>query len=213
MLKEKLNKVKELAVKDDGTGNKKKIENLVVFIILLIITVLAINFIWNDGKEKTEKNSGQNGKQLAEQDKVDENTSITSEGGEEELASKIKNILSKISGVGEVEVLITYTESSQTVAMYNENTKETSTEEKDDTGGTRIIKESDTQKDVIYQEENGEKKPITQKTIMPKIEGAIITAEGAADGNVKADIIQAVEAVTGLATHKIQVFEMQEKER
>ena len=164
MLREKLNKVKELAVKDDGTGNKKKIENLVVFIILLIITVLAINFIWNDGKEKTEKNSGQNGKQLAEQDKVDENTSITSEGGEEELASKIKNILSKISGVGEVEVLITYTESSQTVAMYNENTKETSTEEKDDTGGTRIIKESDTQKDVIYQEENGEKKPITQKT-------------------------------------------------
>lgn len=213
MLKEKLNKVKELAVKDDGTGNKKKIENLVVFIILLIITVLAINFIWNDGKEKTEKNSGQNGKQLAEQDKVDENTSITSEGGEEELASKIKNILSKISGVGEVEVLITYTESSQTVAMYNENTKETSTEEKDDTGGTRIIKESDTQKDVIYQEENGEKKPITQKTIMPKIEGAIITAEGAADGNVKTNIIQAIEAVTGLATHKIQVFEMQEKER
>lgn len=213
MLKEKLNKVKELAVKDDGTGNKKKIENLVVFIILLIITVLAINFIWNDGKEKTEKNSGQNGKQLAEQDKVDENTSITSEGGEEELASKIKNILSKISRVGEVEVLITYTESSQTVAMYNENTKETSTEEKDDTGGTRIIKESDTQKDVIYQEENGEKKPITQKTIMPKIEGAIITAEGAADGNVKTNIIQAVEAVTGLATHKIQVFEMQEKER
>ena len=213
MLKEKLNKVKELAVKDDGTGNKKKIENLVVFIILLIITVLAINFIWNDGKEKTEKNSGQNGKQLAEQDKVDENTSITSEGGEEELASKIKNILSKISGVGEVEVLITYTESSQTVAMYNENTKETSTEEKDDTGGTRIIKESDTQKDVIYQEENGEFKPITQKTIMPKIEGAIITAEGAADGNVKTNIIQAVEAGTGLATHKIQVFEMQEKER
>ena len=97
--------------------------------------------------------------------------------------------------------------------MYNENTKETSTEEKDDTGGTRIIKESDTQKDVIYQEENGEKKPITQKTIMPKIEGAIITAEGAADGNVKTNIIQAVEAVTGLATHKIQVFEMQEKER
>ena len=213
MLKEKLNKVKELAVKDDGTGNKKKIENLVVFIILLIITVLAINFIWNDGKEKTEKNSGQNGKQLAEQDKVDENTSITSEGGEEELASKIKNILSKISGVGEVEVLITYTESSQTVAMYNENTKETSTEEKDDTGGTRIIKESDTQKDVIYQEENGEIKPITKKTIIPKIEGAIITAEGAADGNVKTNIIQAVEAVTGLATHKIQVFEMQEKER
>ena len=92
--------------------------------------------------------------------------------------------------------------------MYNENTKETSTEEKDETGGTRVIKESDTKKDVIYQEENGEKKPITQKTVMPKIEGAIITAQGANSIDVKTNIIQAVEAVTGLATHKIQVFEM-----
>ena len=40
----------------------------------------------------------------------------------------------------------------------------------------------------------------------PKIEGAIIIAEGAGDSNVKTNIIQAVEAATGLATHKIQVF-------
>ena len=63
---------------------------------------------------------------------------------------------------------------------------------------------------MIYQEENGEKKPITQKTIMPKIEGAIITAQGANDANIKTSIVQAVEAVTGLATYKIQVFEMKD---
>ena len=43
---------------------------------------------------------------------------------------------------------------------------------------------------------------------MPKIEGAIITAQGVKDSNTKANIISAVEAVTGLANHKIQVFEM-----
>ena len=40
------------------------------------------------------------------------------------------------------------------------------------------------------------------------MEGAIITAKGADNVAVKTNIIQAVEAVTGLATHKIQVFEM-----
>lgn len=40
------------------------------------------------------------------------------------------------------------------------------------------------------------------------MEGAIITAEGASSSEVKANIVQAVEAVTGLASHKIQVFEM-----
>lgn len=53
-----------------------------------------------------------------------------------------------------------------------------------------------------------EKKTNYSKTIMPKIEGAIITAQGASNIDVKTNIIQAVEAVTGLATHKIQVFEM-----
>ena len=43
---------------------------------------------------------------------------------------------------------------------------------------------------------------------MPKIEGAIILAEGADDANIKNNIIVAVEAVTGLSTHKIQVFKL-----
>ncbi len=42
---------------------------------------------------------------------------------------------------------------------------------------------------------------------MPTIQGAIITAEGAKDANVKTNIINAVGAVTGLSIDKIQVFE------
>lgn len=61
---------------------------------------------------------------------------------------------------------------------------------------------------MIYQEINGEKIPVTQSIIKPKMEGAIVTAAGAKDSIVKENIIQAMEAATGLATHKIQVFEM-----
>ena len=57
---------------------------------------------------------------------------------------------------------------------------------------------------------NGEKELITQNIIKPIAEGAIITAEGASNVEIKTNIIQAVEAVTGLATHKIQVFEMKQ---
>lgn len=204
MLKDKFEKIKSLIIKNDDKQSKKKIENLVVFIIILIITIIAINTIWSDDKNET-KTISNNNKQLASSNETSEALETQTD---DKLKLNLESILSKINGVGKVNVLITYTESSQIVAMYNENTKETSTEEKDETGGTRTIKESDTQKDVIYQEENGEKKPITQKTIMPKIEGAIITAQGASNIDVKTNIIQAVEAVTGLSTHKIQVFEM-----
>lgn len=93
--------------------------------------------------------------------------------------------------------------------MYNENAKSSTTEETDTSGGIRKIQESDSQRDIIYQEKDGIKEPMTKKVIEPKIEGAIITAKGASNPEIKTNIIQAVEAVTGLATHKIQVFEMQ----
>ena len=76
-------------------------------------------------------------------------------------------------------------------------------------GGTRKVLETDSSKEIIYEETNGEKTPITQSIVSPKIEGAIITAKGAEDATVKANIIQAVEAVTGIASHKIQVFAME----
>lgn len=72
----------------------------------------------------------------------------------------------------------------------------------------RTIEQKDNNKEVAYTEENGEKQAITQKVIMPQIEGAVILAEGANNVEVKNNIIQAVEAVTGLSVHKIQVFQL-----
>ncbi|MCF0124876.1 MAG: hypothetical protein HUJ68_03830 [Clostridia bacterium] len=125
-----------------------------------------------------------------------------------DLEEKLEKILSNIEGVGEVKVCINYSESNEIIAMYNESQEVSNTEEVDTSGGNRKIETSDLQKDVIFQEINGEKIPITQKVVQAKIEGAIITAKGAGDINIKTNIIQAVEAVTGLAVHKIQVFQM-----
>ena len=201
MLRDKLNFLKP---REDGS-DKKKIENLIFFIIILIITIIAINTIWSDNttKNKSKENINDNSKQLA--------SSTIETSSDLGLEPKLKNILETIQGVGKVNVFINYSESSETVAMFNENSKTSTTEETDTSGGKRIIEQKDTQKDVVYQDSNGDKIPITQKTIQPKIEGAIITAEGAGNATVKASIIQAVEAATGLATHKIQVFQFANK--
>ena len=51
-------KDKFLAKIENG-GNKKSIENLVVFVIILIATIIFINYIWN-GDKKNDKNKSQN---------------------------------------------------------------------------------------------------------------------------------------------------------
>ena len=204
MFKEKLQKIKEKNSEENG-NSKKKMENLVVLIIIMIVTIVAINYIWSGDKKKDNITTDTN-KKLA----TTENETQTTATEEIGMEQKLENILSNIKGVGKTKVLITYSQTSQIIPMYDEDSSSSTTEEKDSGGGTRTVNESTTKKDVIYEDKNGTKIPITQSVINPKIEGAIITAQGANDANIKTSIVQAVEAVTGLATYKIQVFEMKD---
>ena len=195
--------LRKLTSKEGENQNKKKIENLVFLIIILIVTIIIINAIWKkdeNSNNTTKDTNSLSGKILADNSK-DESSNQT------ELETKLENILSTIKNVGKVNVLINYSESSSLVPLYNESTTTSSTEEGDSGGGTRNVTETESKKDVVFSENSGQKQPVTEKTVMPTIQGAIITAEGAKDANVKTNIINAVGAVTGLSIDKIQVFE------
>ena len=204
MIKEKLKSILIGSEPKEEKNDKRKIENIVVIIIIIVITIVAINYIWSGGDKKEEQKIIEDTtKKLAESNIVED--SYTSSDTMEE---KLENILSKIEGVGAVKVLITYSQTSQIIPMYDEDTSQTTTEETDSSGGTRITNETSSKKDIIYEENDNKKSPITQSIVSAKIEGAIVIAEGAKNAEIKTNIVQAVEAVTGLSTYKIQVFEM-----
>lgn len=196
--------LKEFVSKNEETKNKKKIENIVFLVLILIVTLVVINVIW-----KGDNNSSENTKTENHDGSILANNYNEQETNETELERKLENILGTIKNVGKVNVLLNYSESSSLVPLYNESTTTSSTEEGDSTGGTRNVTETETKKDVVFSENSGEKNPVTQKTAMPTIQGAIITAEGANDANVRTNIINGVCAITGLSIDKIQVFEMQ----
>lgn len=186
-------------IKNIFNNKEKRVENLISFLIILVITLIFINKILKGDEKKAKGDyTNESGVELAlDNDEI--NVSYN------EFEMKLENILTKINGVGKVSVLLTYSESSTVVPIYNISQSTSTTEEKDTSGGTRTITSEDNKKDVITDSSSN---IVTEKQIMPKIEGAIITAEGAKDANIKSNIIVAVEAVTGLANHKIQVFEM-----
>ena len=208
MFGDKLKNIKDLIkIQNKGT-NKKKIENLIMFLVLLIITIIAINIVLGDNKKSNQNENIQPSeyKQLSTENY--NNSSNISNNSEYNLEEELENVLSKIAGVGQVKVLITYSESSEIVPMYNEKSTESTTQETDTNGGVRTIQQADNSKEIIYEEKSNGKIPITKKVVLPKIEGAIVIAQGANNTNTKVNIIQAVGAVTGLPTHKVQAFEM-----
>ena len=101
MFKKYIDKIKNTLNQKMDMNNKKSIENLVVFLILLIITIIAVNTIWgNNDKNAEEKENTYSYKQLAEN--VD-NTIIGNnfDNYEYNLEDSLEEILSKISGVRE----------------------------------------------------------------------------------------------------------------
>ena len=170
-------------------SKEKRIENLISLLVILVLTMLIINKIIDD--DKVEEKQFQN--------EVSTNTiEFASDIKSVDLEERLENILESISGISNVHVMITYSKSNAIVPVYNINESRIKEEKKE------TISQD---KQVLVDESSN---IITEKIINPKIEGAIITAKGANDSLNKSNIIAAVEAVTGLAMHKIQVFEVGE---
>jgi stage III sporulation protein AG len=137
-------------------GNSKKlIENLVIFLILVIILMIVMNTIFFENKNSNNTKSIQ--------------VSKTVETGKtDELEIKLKNILTKISGAGNVEVMISYLTGTEEVPMYNVTEGVTTTNEKDTSGGERKIEQKDYEKTIVFKEGSGLKEPVVQKINMPE---------------------------------------------
>ena len=123
-------KIKQLLGKTEQGDSKKKIENLAVFLVILVVTIIIINLILGGNNKKSEKEPATDpNKKLA---MLQENSVMTANlNVQDDLTYKLEEILKKMAGVGEVKVLITYSQSSQTVPLYNEDTSQKDTQETD----------------------------------------------------------------------------------
>lgn len=174
-------------------GNQKKqIENIVIFIVLLIIVIIVINSLFQEEKD--------NSNQMEQREVVSNNVQ------NDELESKLKKILSSMSGVGSVEVMVSYTNTVTQVPMYNTKENTTTIAEQDVNGGKRETKEVSNEQNIIFEEKSSTKIPAVKQTIMPEVIGVVVVAEGANNSVIKENIKNAVEAVVNIASHRIQVF-------
>ena len=128
MLKDK---IKALVAKGKEGDNKKKMENLVVFLVILIVTIIIVNLIWGGGKEIEQEPASDPNKKFATTENTEGSITTANLTTQDTLSMQLEEILQKIQGVGEVKVLITYSQTSQTVPMYNEDITQKDTEETD----------------------------------------------------------------------------------
>jgi len=117
----------------------------------------------------------------------------------------LKEILQKIVGVGEVDVLVTIESTEEIVADRNMTESQQTTNEKDQDGATRHVTQTTRSGEIVLYTESGNQKPLVRKTIKPVIRGVFIVAEGAENATVKKMIKEAVERGLGVPAHRISI--------
>lgn len=81
-------------IKEFFTG-KRKNENFVLMIVLLIVVVVAINYIWNPKRSNKNMNLYKNDGNSINKNQV---IQVNAENEEDDLEKKLERILAKISG-------------------------------------------------------------------------------------------------------------------
>ena len=119
--------------------------------------------------------------------------------------ARMKEILKRIVGVGELDVMITIESTEELVMESNRQQTSQVTNEKDQDGGTRQITNVTSSGEVVLYQVSGELTPIVLKKIKPKIRGVLVVAKGAENLTVKKLIIEAIERGLGVPSHRISV--------
>ncbi|MFU0828854.1 MAG: Stage III sporulation protein AG [Lachnoclostridium sp.] len=126
-----------------------------------------------------------------------------------ELEDRLKKVLSKVEGIGNVEVMITLKGSKEKVILKDNPYTEESMKEVDGEGGNRdssSIKKEDTT--VLVDSGNGESVPYIIQELEPEVEGIVVIAEGGDNVDIKKEIMEAAQVLFNVPAHKVKVMKM-----
>lgn len=199
MKDDKESKKKPLSIKEIGLP--KIITLVAVGIFLLVLSVPGL-FDMDSGSKST-----QTGVQSTV--RVGDTNLGSNDAYVQSQEQKLEQLLKKVDGVGEVEVMLTLKSSKEQVALKDTNNSQISNSETDSSGGSRISSDTNkTEETVMSQAGSGESSPYVVKEIEPQVEGVLVIARGGDDAKVISEINSAVQVLFGVPAHKIKVMKM-----
>lgn len=183
--------------------------------IVLVCTGLILMIVAVPAKEKTgspQKNTdiGWKKAETILEKEEEEDTEISQEENleyayEMAMEKRVREVLAKVEGVGEVDVLIVLKSSEEKVYQTDGKISQSSTKEQDSSGASREISQQQNEQNTVFlNRESGN--PILEKEIRPEISGIIISAQGGGSPTIQAEITEAMEALFDLPAHKIKVL-------
>lgn len=175
---------------------------LLILLAGTLLVVLSFGDIFSNTRYKEEKNNNtDNMSGLAGE-------TCTTKQYRENLEKSVENVLSRVSGVGKTKVILTLESTSEKVVLRDtpyENEKTTDIEG-GKTKNSEIIKN---EQNTILIEKDGDTSPYIIKEIEPVVKGVVVACQYGDNITVKKEIIEAIQVLFGLESHKIKVMKLE----
>lgn len=188
-----------------GTGGRKrptKETMLILFLSGILIYVILLptgNDTMSSSSKKKQRVENTDTEAIEHTNGNGENIGIMDEY-RKGLEQELEDFLSSVAGVGEVKVLI-YIKNSQEYIVEKDVPVSNATNGEN----SEMRKEEST---VYTVNESGSEVPFIAQTIRPAIDGVVISAQGAADENIRLQIVKLVMALYGVEANKVEVLLM-----
>ena len=165
---------------------EKKLNIIVVAGIAGIFLIMISGFV---PKSDTNKNK-------ADDSSVTDVFPDDSDEYKKQVENELTEILTKIKGVGNCEVMVTV--EGTTEYVYAENLSEYNDSAGDKVSGKR-------ENEIVMVEQNGEKQALVKKIIKPEIGGVVIVCDGGGDTKIRERVLTAVSTALNISSGRICV--------
>ena len=159
----------------------KKVRSNILLALMLGILFLAVGRSFSDAEEDAAGSP---------------QTIAKTEMADRETERRMAEILSKVEGAGEVDVMLTFRQTEEKTIAHNETR-----EESDETLRTE-------QTAILLEDGDGATEPLILTETSPVVEGVVIAAQGADSPAVAAALNQAAQALLDVPAHKVAVLKM-----
>ncbi|MGL4655379.1 MAG: stage III sporulation protein AG [Sarcina sp.] len=190
-------------------AKNKKIAPLMIIVLVLILATFSLSYLQDvNNISKSEKNNlnGNVGDSFTEVPTIDHEY-------EQAETKELKEILTKINGVGEVEVKLRFGGSAIKVPATDKDSKGSKTEETDSEGGQRVNTEMADGDKVVMKNDDKGNAPYILETKKPEVIGVMVVAQGAEDSKIKYEISKAISSLYDISLEDVSIFPMEEKKK
>lgn len=199
---EKEKEKKKLSIKEIGPSRL-----LILLLVGIFLLVLSFPNMLSQDKSSQGNQADSDGNLL--KDNTIKNDASSTDDYLSDLESRLQKVLSKVEGIGNVEVMITLKSSKELVTLKDTPYTQESVNENDGEGGSRQSSNIEQQEStVIVDSGDGESMPYIIKEIEPEVAGVLVIADGGGNISIKTEIMEAIQVLFNVPAHKIKVMKM-----